>query len=175
MASSVQARVVAGIATAIRMEIDGKAFYLKASAESKNEAGRKLLGQLAAEEDEHRKTFEQIYESFRRDRSWPAVQVKPSAGMKTLFSPGESAAELNGHDLMDESSAVNTALMMESESYDFYESRINMASCDSESRFYQEIAAQERGHYMALLDYLEFIQSPTAYFTRTEHHSLDGG
>jgi rubrerythrin len=175
MASSEQARIVSGLAMAIKMEIDGKAFYLKASAESKNMAGKKLLSQLAAEEDVHRETFEQIYEGFRQKRSWPDLKIKPSASLKTLFSPGEPAAELTGPELADEVSAVKTALAMEVESYDFYESRIKTAACNLEAQFYREVAAQERGHHLALLDYLEFLQNPSAYFTRTEHHSLDGG
>jgi rubrerythrin len=175
MASSVQARIVAGLATAIRLEIDGKAFYLKASAESKNEAGKKLLSQLAAEEDTHRETFEQIYEAFRKAQSWPDLKIKPSACLKAFFLPGEPAAELTGPELVDEISAVKTALAMEVESYDFYESRMKTASCSLEAQFYREVAEQERAHHLALLDYLEFLQNPSAYFTRTEHPSLDGG
>ena len=36
---------------AIRMETDGKEYYLKASRESNNELGKKLLESLATEED----------------------------------------------------------------------------------------------------------------------------
>jgi rubrerythrin len=76
---------------------------------------------------------------------------------------------------VDEISAVKAALAMEIESYDFYKSRMKIASCDLEAQFYKAIAAQERGHHLVLLDYLEFLEDPSAYFTKTEHHSLDGG
>jgi rubrerythrin len=175
MASSEQARVVAGLATAIKMEIDGKVFYLKASAASKSKEGKKLLSQLADEEDTHRETFEQIYEAIRRRQLWPDLKLKPSAGVKTLFSPCGPVAELSGRVLADEISAVKTALSMEIESYDFYESRIKTASCDLEAQFYKAIAAQEKEHHLVLLDYLEFLEDPSAYFTKTEHPSLDGG
>ena len=42
---------------AIQMEIDGKEYYLRASQESSNELGKKLLQSLAAEEDIHRQKF----------------------------------------------------------------------------------------------------------------------
>ena len=42
---------------AVQMEIDGKAFYLKASQQSRHEMGRRLLARLAEEEDFHRRKF----------------------------------------------------------------------------------------------------------------------
>ena len=49
----------------IKMEIDGKEFYLKSSQNTSNELGKKLLLSLAAEEDIHRKVFEEIYDNIR--------------------------------------------------------------------------------------------------------------
>ena len=43
-----------GLRVAVQMEVDGKEFYLKASRESSNEMGRKLLESLSVEEDQHR-------------------------------------------------------------------------------------------------------------------------
>ncbi|MBE9482265.1 MAG: hypothetical protein IMY88_01140, partial [Chloroflexi bacterium] len=43
-----QDRTVQALQVAIKMEIDGKEFYLKASRESSNELGKKLLESLAA-------------------------------------------------------------------------------------------------------------------------------
>ncbi|MCK5576747.1 MAG: hypothetical protein KAI14_00375, partial [Dehalococcoidales bacterium] len=47
-------RIIQALKIAIQMEIDGKAYYLKASQESSNELGKKLLESLATEEDTHR-------------------------------------------------------------------------------------------------------------------------
>ena len=55
---SEQARTMKALQTAIQMEIDGKAYYLKASQQSGNELGKKLFRTLAAEEDIHRQEFE---------------------------------------------------------------------------------------------------------------------
>ncbi len=57
-----QGKTLEGLQTAIRMETDGKAFYLKVSRESGNETGRKLLESLAAEEDIHRRLVGQPLE-----------------------------------------------------------------------------------------------------------------
>ena len=52
------------IRMAIQMEIDGREFYTRAAAESRNEAGRKLLETLASEEDVHRRVFTRIFDSI---------------------------------------------------------------------------------------------------------------
>ncbi|GAH84736.1 unnamed protein product [marine sediment metagenome] len=46
-----QDKTLDALKIAIQMETDGKKLYLKASQESSNELGKKLLESLAAEED----------------------------------------------------------------------------------------------------------------------------
>ena len=75
--STEQDTALAGIKTAIQMEVDGKQFYLKASQESSNEAGKKLLESLAAEEDVHRQKFEEIFKDIRDKNAWPKVDFRP--------------------------------------------------------------------------------------------------
>ena len=71
-----QEKTLKAIKTAIQMEIEGKEYYLKASQKSVNELGKKLLNQLAAEEDVHRQKFEQIFDSIRAKQAWPRVDVQ---------------------------------------------------------------------------------------------------
>ena len=63
-----------GLKTALQMEIDGKAFYLKASQASKNPLGKELLKNLAAEEDIHREIFKKIYNAIKSKKDWPDVK-----------------------------------------------------------------------------------------------------
>ena len=174
MPLSEQGKIIHALETAIKMEIDGKAFYMKASTTSINQAGKKLFIQLAGEEDAHRQQFEQIYAQMRKEKAWPDLDIKPVAGIKTLFSRDGSPAPASQQVDSNEIGAVNTALDMERKSCDFYETQMRTASQGSEAGFYQALAQQERGHELALLDYLEFLQNPSAYFARVEHHSLDG-
>ena len=60
-----QDKTLEALQIAIQMEIDGKEYYLKASQESSNELGKKLLQSLAAEEDIHRQKFEEIFNAIR--------------------------------------------------------------------------------------------------------------
>ena len=77
--------------------------------------------------------------------------------------------------LSTELDAVQGAMAMENKSYDYYESQIKEATYDAERDFYEALAAQEREHYLVLLDYFEFLKDPAAWFVSKEHPSLDGG
>ena len=60
-----QARTIEVLQLAVRMEVEGKEFYQKASRKSSNKLAKELFQQLANEEDVHRKKFEEIYAALK--------------------------------------------------------------------------------------------------------------
>jgi len=163
--------------TAIQMEIDGKEFYLEASKASKNELGKKLLGQLAEEEDMHRKVFEGIYRDISTRKGWPdrKVHLDGGKGLRTIFARALEQMDKDVKAISTELGAVQRAMEMENKTYDFYKSRGQKAAYEVEKQFYEALAVQEEEHYRVLLDYFEFLKNPEAWFVQKEHPSLDGG
>ncbi len=172
-----QDKTLEGLKTAIQMEIDGKQFYLKVSKESRNEAGKKLLESLAAEEDIHLRKFEQIFESIRNKNAWPKVDFRPDGGshLRTLFAGAAEQVGKSIKALDSELDAVQTAMGMESKTYDFYVSQRQSTPYPAARDFYDALASQEREHQLILLDYYEFLKNPAAWFVNAEHPLLDGG
>jgi rubrerythrin len=162
---------------AIQMEIDGKEFYLKASNESNNELGTKLLQNLSAEEDIHRRKFEQIYETVRSKNNWPKTDFQPDGGrnLRTVFAEAIEEMISKIEVFPGELDAVNKAMQMESATYDFYTGRAEKAGYEAEKEFYQTLAGVEKEHHLILLDYYEYLKDPAAWFVKKEHPSLDGG
>jgi len=172
-----QDKTLKALQIAIQMEIDGKEYYLKASQESSNELGKKLLHSLAAEEDIHRQKFEQIYNAIRNKKAWPVTDFQPDGGkrLRTIFA---RATEEIGSDIKapaTELDAIQIAMDMENKTYDFYKSQGKNATYDAERDFYHTLAAEERGHHLVLLDYYEYLKDPAGWFVSKEHPSLDGG
>ncbi len=173
-----QGKVLNALQLAIKMESDGKRFYLKASRESSNEAGKKLLATLASEEDSHRQKFEEIYEALRNKKSWPLkVEIKVGGGKRprTVFAEATRKLSQSSKVLATELGAVHKAMDMENKTYDFYQTQLKMATSDAEKSFYEALAAQEKEHHLVLLDYYEFLKDPAAWFVKAERPSLDGG
>ncbi|MCX5993354.1 MAG: ferritin family protein [Chloroflexi bacterium] len=169
--------IINALKFALQMEIDGKKFYAMAARESSDRVGRDLYSWLAEQEGLHYKRFEEIYTALTAEKGWPAAGVNPAKPVKmgTLFSglireaakpAGAGAAEIGSAD---------KAIEMEIKSRDYYRQRADESSSDAEKKFFRAIAAEEQGHYLALIDYREYITDPDGWFTRTEHHLLEGG
>ena len=171
-----QKKTTQALQYAIQMEIDGKVFYLKASRESGNELGRKLLESLAVQEDSHRQKFEQIYENMRKSRNWPIVDFKPDGGKtpRNIFAIETKKPAPDIKVAQTELDALQKAMQMEDKSYDLYHDRYEQAGPGAERDYYETIAAEEREHKLVLLDYWEFLRNPADWFVKTEHPSLDG-
>ena len=175
--TSEQSNTLKALQTAIQMEIDGKDFYLKASQETTNELGKKLLQSLAAEEDIHRKKYSEIYEAIRKKKVWPVSDFKPDGGqtLRTVFASASEKIASNSQAPASELDAVQTAMDMENKSFDFYNNQAKNASGDTEKNFYETVAAEEREHHIILLDYYEYLKDPAGWFRKKERPSLDGG
>ena len=172
-----QDKTLAALQIAIQMEIDGKKYYQEMSQSSENRLGRELFQSLAAEEDIHRKKFEEIYNALRNKKAWPRTDFQPDGGkrLRTIFARATEEVGPNVKSLATESDAVQTAMSMENKAHDFYESQGEIAGYEAEKYFYQTVAAEEREHNLILLDYYEYIKDPASWFVAKEHPSLDGG
>ena len=170
-------RTLEAIQFAIKMEIDGKAYYQKASLDAGNKVGRELFEWLAGEEDKHRQRFEDIYKTIKKQKVWPEVSIQPRKGdiLKTLFSEAMRAADPTVKVASTELDTIAKAMEMENKTEKFYSSRGGEAVYDAEKKLYTSLVAEERGHFLALIDYREYLIDPAGWFRKAEHHSLDGG
>ncbi len=161
---------------ALKMETDGKEFYLDASRKSNNELGKELFRTLAVAEDEHRQKFQEIYQAISQKESWPDTNLSSGTrDMPTIFA--RSLQKIDTAKMSaspQEFNAIDTALDMENQSRKFYQEQAQKTNYPAGKEFYLAIMAEERGHYLALTDYREYLRDPADWFTTKEHHSLDG-
>jgi rubrerythrin len=172
-----QEKTTQALQYAIQMEIDGKELYVKASHESGNELGRKLLASLAQQEDYHRQKFEQIFETIRKSHKWPVVDFKADGGktLRTIFAEETNNPTTTIKVAQTELDAVQKAMQIEDKSFDLYHQRFEQAAKGAERDFYETISNEERQHKLVLLNYYEFLHDPAEWYVKAEHHSLDGG
>jgi len=172
-----QTKTIKALRLALQMEIDGEEYYRKASQKSDNKIGRDLFQWLAAEEDKHRRRFEEIYKSIETKRTWPKISIQPGKRerVRTLFAEAMETTESHLETRPAELDAIAKAISMENKTHDFYKSRSQIATQPAERSFYEALAAEEKSHYLVLIDYREYFLDPAGWFRKTEHHSLDGG
>ena len=174
--SEIEPRLVDALKFAIQMELDGKKYYLQASERGTNPVGKELFAWLAKQEDHHRQTFEEIFKSIANKQGWPTREVKPDKGTKlnTIFVEAIKNAGSNAPAEKTEFESVAGAMDMEIKSRDYYQKQAELATSAVVKGFFTSLAAEEQGHYLGLVDYKEYLTDPAGWFTRTEHHLLDG-
>ncbi len=172
-----QEKTLNALRIAVKMEIDGKEYYLKTSQTSSSKMGEKLLRSMSQAEDAHRLKFIDIYSSIRDKKAWPKTALKPAAhkNLTTLFATATKRMATSTKPLEGELDAVKIAMKMENKTLDFYTSQAAKATSETEKNFYKTIAAEEREHHMVLQNYYEFLKDPSGWYAKTEHPSLDGG
>lgn len=174
--SQEQDATLAGLETALKMEEDGKEFYLKASKASANKLGSALFKNLADEEDIHREVFKTIYDRIKKKEGWPEVKSMVNGGkhLHTVFAAAVEKMDREFTPVQSELDAVQTGIAMENKTIDYYRGCRDKAVSNTEKQFYEQLVAQESEHSRVLQDYYEFYNDPAIYYTLKEHPSLDG-
>ena len=174
---SEQTKTLEALQFAIKMEIDGKKYYEEASQKCEVRVGKDLFTWLADQEDLHRQKFEQIYKAIKDEKVWPEIDIHVGTEntVNIIFAQVNNTTVCKVETLNTELNTIAKAMDMENKTYDFYKKQGEAAIYEAQGRFYKDLAAEERKHYLALVDYKEYIIDPVDWFTKTEHHSLDGG
>jgi len=172
-----QAKTLEALQIAIQMEIDGKKYYQKAAQKSCVKAGKELFEWLAGQEDWHRQKFEQIYKTLQQNKLWPDVIIQSGreGGAGALLARPAKVAECQNETHRAELKAIAKAMEMENKTHDFYRQQSDSAIYQAQKGFYRALAAEERKHFLALVDYREYLLDPEGWLRKAEHHSLDGG
>jgi len=162
---------------AINMETEGKVFYQKASEKSGDNLGKALFSRLAQEEDLHAARAREIHESLKQGIGSLLTEVSFDQGkrLKSIFSQATKDIVPKREVASSQLEAIQVGLDMEEKSRKFYEEQGEKSKTDFERRFFRALKQEERGHYLSLVDYREYLIDPTSWFTKTEHIILDGG
>lgn len=161
---------------ALQMEIEGQEFYHKAGQKSDNPLAKKLFQHLVDEENVHIQKINEIYQEIENKAGWPEKETtfQHKNSLKSVFKEAIMSMKPEVEISSSEIEALQTAMDMEDKSYSFYKSRAEEATSSAEQSFYQALTAEERGHYLTLLDSYEYLKDPQGWLTNKEHWGLDG-
>jgi len=152
-------RMAEGLKKAIEAEIDGYHFYMMAANHTDDEKGRDVFRQLAREEVEHANFLKAQYASVEQtgaaDSDLKLGSRTELDGDHPIFSPELTARTKSPN---YEMSALSIGAQLELQAIQFYKGEAEAATDETVTRFYQELAAWEKGHYDALTRQLESLR-----------------
>jgi len=163
---------IKALKTAIKLEEDGKAFYLKASEKITQSFAKEMFKSLAEAEDKHFKIVKMIYERLKKEEEWPKLVI-PTEDPKTATVFPEELG-MSEEELSESVNVLDTAVRMEEKSIKLYDGLTEKAVGPFEKRFYTALSNEEREHYLDLSDYREYLQDPAGWFATREGFMLDG-
>ena len=135
------------LVAAIRVEQQGRQFYLKVAERTADEKGQAMFRSLASDELEHLDILVKEYQALTNNEPWLTVeQAKETEPMFSLF-PEE------GEDLaipQDDLSALKFAMDFEQRGYEMYRKGAMEAADATAQAVFQHLAKEENRHFVLL-------------------------
>ena len=162
---------------AMELEEEGKKFYMDASKKATNAFAKEMFGSLAKDEDMHLEKVNEIYKKLKEEREWPKVVTTIGDVVKTkaVFPKDVKVLNMTEEDISEGVKVLGIGMEMEQKSILFYNELAEKATDPFEARFYLALAHEERGHYLSLWDYREYLEDPAGWFGMKEGFRLDAG
>jgi rubrerythrin len=161
---------------ALNSEMREREFYLKNAERTKNQVGKAMFQHIADEEMEHYKRLNQLHEKWEKREKWPEtvlLKVKDTIVkdvLKDAIREVEGAPEKEDDDLK----AIQTAIDFEEKGALRYAKLRDEVSDPKEKGFFDLPATIEREYFLSLKDTKEYLINPASWYTKAEHHVLDG-
>ena len=134
------------IEEAIKLEINGQAFFKKAAEITHNELGRKMFHRLAEEEVKHLDAFSRLFSSVIKSEDWKK-QVKKEELKGTSAVIEELARRMKRAEGQNEVEALRIGMELEQKAIDFFSQSAATMSDQAAKEIFEKIADEERFHY----------------------------
>ncbi len=142
------------IEMAIATERSGQAFYHNASKLARENSRKELFQYLAEEEEKHRKTFQDLYNSLKKKPeitpyNWEEAKLYLEALVDSKFFARPDTAINLAKEAKDELEVINSAMNFEKETLLFFYQILEMIK-SQEQELVKKIIEQEKKHIQRL-------------------------
>ncbi|MBD3332286.1 hypothetical protein GF356_05510 [candidate division GN15 bacterium] len=151
---------------ALKLEQDGKAFFLEAARKTTSKFAKQTFEFLAAEEDRHIDTITEFFDSVMKGDESQLVDVGESDAEHKLASFNDKLARLEKADqpIGSDREAYEFAIKFENGAEEFYAEKLQEATHPRVKKFYKWLIAEEKMHARLLKSCLKFVDDPAEWF-----------
>jgi len=150
------------LSRALKLERDGREFYLQAAEDTVNEKGRAMFLSLADDEEMHAGMIQRQLEAIEGEGAYAAIPDLELADIDLeakLFPPQREQARERIGASSNELEALHFALEIEMRSYDLYRTEAKETEDEAGQKMYQWLAAAEMTHFNLLMSNYESLVS----------------
>ena len=155
---------------AMKMEEDGRAYYLEHAQKTSIPALKKILLELADDELKHYNLFKDLRDSQSASYEETGA-TKILSTTKNVFEVLKD--EQAGQDLpLDSINVWEHARQVEKDAEEFYRGKASEADDDNQKNIWNAIANEEHKHYKAIDNVVRFLNKPTQWLEDAEWSDL---
>jgi rubrerythrin len=158
------------IETAIKMETDAIAFYGEAAHKTSHPFGKEMFRGFIKDETRHLKMLQDRF----KGREFEIELVRPRESIKTVFSMLKDEMMQRVKAMDNEMEAVNIALKLEKEGFDFYKKAAAAAESQKEKELFEKLSIEENDHYSILLETSKFLDNTGQWYMYEEKGIVEG-
>jgi len=164
--------VKALIQEAIKLEINGQAFFNEAAALTHNELGKKMFVRLAQEEVKHLDTFSRLFSQVIQSDEWKKqVRSEELKGPSPVIQ--QLAERMRRAEGKSEVEALRIGMELEQKAVDFFTSCAAKMDDPKAKEIFDKIADEERFHYDLLLAQHDSVTG-SGFWLDSSEFSMDG-
>jgi len=156
---------------AMKMEEDGRAYYLDHAEKAENPALKRVLIEMANDELKHYKIFKAMMNhetaEYMDDNKTTIIET-----VKTIFDELKE----NNKDYAAESDfrkVWEVALETEKKAESFYREKIDEVDDENNKRIVKKIADEEHNHWVAIENVIQFLDKPERWLEDAEWSNLE--
>jgi len=156
---------------AMKLEADGRAYYLEHAERQDHSGLKKILLELADDELKHFNLFK----SMRDGASVGPNNIKGTTVTQTALNIFEQLkANADSESFSSDTRAIwEHALEVEKHSEDFYRQKAAEVEDPAQKETWMKIADEEHRHWLLIQSVCEFLDEPERYLADAEWTSLD--
>jgi rubrerythrin len=148
---------------AIRFEMDGREFFLKAAEKSKSYFAKLIFETIAEEELGHIKRVKDIYEqSAISEKQAFTPMASEKSNLENVFQQAKKNIDQTLITNPDELEAIRLAIQLEIKGHEFYKHLAEVAQNELEKAFYHQLAEEESRHFSILHQVEETMMKSTS-------------
>ena len=148
------------IRSALRLELDGRAFYRRAAIVTAHPSGKRMFLRLADQEQNHVEELGALFADLVGVAEWQQIAAEEAANTQQspVIAQLEVAVAARGHGAVaDDTQALRIAMELERRALSFFDGLIAHAADPNQRALLQELADEERFHYDCLQTQLDSV------------------
>jgi rubrerythrin len=160
------------IQDAIRLEINGQAFFDQAAEITHNELGKKMFVRLAQEEVKHLEAFSRLFSKIIQSDDWKKqVRSEELKGLSPVIQ--ELAERIKRAEGKSEVEALRIGMELEQKAVDFFTASAAKMGDPKAKEIFEKIADEERFHYDLLLAQHDSVTG-SGFWLDSSEFAMDG-